>query len=119
MAMLFFIPVSKQLDALRKGMKKLEAGELEELQLWQKRVITIFLVTSVGLLVVVGADLIIGLSRTVAWLAFLALLGLVGIRSFIQFHQRCPRCGYRLGFQSRLLVPENCKQCGVGLKRGR
>ncbi len=97
-------------------MEKLSPSELEKLRVWQKRMITVFVVTMVGLLVVIASDLVIGLSRTVAWFAFVGLLGLAGLGAVIQFSQRCPRCEYRLGFQSRLLVPENCKKCGVGLK---
>ncbi len=97
-------------------MEKLSPGEIEKLQIWQKRMITVFVVTMVGLLVVVGVDLIIGFSRTVAWFAFGGLLGLAGSGVVVQFSQRCPRCEYRLGFQSGLLVPEKCRKCGVALK---
>lgn len=44
-------------------MKNLNANELEELQLWQKRMITVLVTTVVALLFVVGVDLIIGMSR--------------------------------------------------------
>ncbi len=43
----------------------------------------------------------------------LALLGaacLLG--ALIQFSERCPRCGYNLGFQARLLLPGACERCG-------
>ncbi len=97
-------------------LKKLGADELKELQLWQKRMIIVFAITMVCLPVVVVTDLIIVFSRTEAWLVFLVLLALVVLSGFIQFSQRCPRYSYRLGFQSRLLVPDNCKRCDVGLK---
>lgn len=97
-------------------MKNLNANELEELQLWQKRMITVLVTTMVALIFVVGVDLIIGMSRMVASFAFLVLVALAGVGIFIQLSQKCPRCGYRLGFQTRLMVPDNCKKCGVGLK---
>jgi hypothetical protein len=97
-------------------MNKLNANELKELQLWQKRMITVSSTTMAALIFAAGADLIIGISRMVASFAFLVFIALVGLGIFIQFSQKCPRCGYRLGFQSRLLLPRNCKKCGVGLK---
>ena len=97
-------------------MKNLSANEFEELQLWQKRMITVLVTIMAALVLVVCADWIIGISRMVASFAFYSLLALAGLGIFIQFSQKCPRCGYRLGFQSRLLVPQNCKKCGVGLK---
>ena len=109
-------PVNSDVRCTCSVMKNLNANELEELPLWQKRMITVFATTMAALIFVVVADLIIGISRMVASFAFLVLIALVGLGIFIQFSQKCPRCGYRLGFQSRLLVPHNCKKCGVGLK---
>jgi lipopolysaccharide export LptBFGC system permease protein LptF len=97
-------------------MKSLNTKELQELQLWQKRMITLLVIAMVALIVVVGVDLIIGMSRMAASFVFLGLVALAGLGIFIQFSQKCPACGYRLGFQTRLLIPNNCKKCGVGLK---
>jgi len=97
-------------------MKKLSRHELEELQLWQKRMIAVFSATMAALLLTVGVDLVFGMSPTTAWIVFLLLLLLVGLGGLIQFSQKCPGCGYRIGFQSRLLVPDKCRKCGVKLK---
>ena len=96
--------------------EKLSRDELEALRLWQKRMIIVFAATMGGLLLVAGADLAFGLSESAAWVVFLLLLVMVVLGGFIQFRQRCPGCGYRIGFQSRLLLPDNCKKCGIGLK---
>ena len=97
-------------------MEKLNSNELQALKLWQKRMVTVFSVIIAGLIGITGVDLVVGLSRTAAWISFLVLIGLVVLGGLIQFGQRCPRCGYCLGFQSRLVVPDNCKKCGIGLK---
>lgn len=97
-------------------MKNLNIDELKQLQLWQKRLITVFAITMAALIFIAGAHLEFGLSRMAASFAFLVIIALAGLGIFIQFSQKCPGCGYRLGFQSRLVIPPNCKKCGVGLK---
>jgi hypothetical protein len=52
----------------------------------------------------------------VGW-AFVPVVALVVAGGWLQFSIRCPACGYRLGRQSRLVVPERCRSCGVALRR--
>jgi hypothetical protein len=42
-----------------------------------------------------------------------AVVGLMLAGAFVQFRERCPRCAARVGAQTRLLLPVNCKKCGV------
>lgn len=100
----------------RPGKSKLDANELAELKQWQRRMISLFVITMSGLLMVVILDLLIGLSQATATIIFLVLVALVVLAGFVQFSQKCPACGYRLGLQSRLLVPDHCKRCGIALK---
>ena len=97
-------------------MQELSPNERERLRLWQRRLLTAFIVTYAGLLIVVAAELIFGFSERGALLVFSALLALALTAIVIQFSQKCPRCGYRLGRQTRLLLPDQCKKCGVSLK---
>lgn len=46
------------------------------------------------------------------------MLILVAFGVVVQFSQRCPVCGVRLGLQSGVLVPESCRKCGTALKPG-
>jgi len=78
--------------------------------------IALFVVAMAALLLTVAADMTIGLSESAAWYIFLLLLSFVAVAGFVQFGQKCPACGYRLGFQSRMVVPERCKKCHVRLK---
>jgi hypothetical protein len=41
------------------------------------------------------------------------LILLVVLASAVQFRERCPRCGMRLGAHGRLFLPEQCRGCGV------
>jgi hypothetical protein len=55
-----------------------------------------------------------------AWMRRSALglvLVLVLAAAVVQFRERCPRCGSRLGTQSRLLLPDKCRKCGVVFER--
>ena len=97
-------------------MKELSQTELRELRAWQRRMVTVFVIAMLALLAVVAPDLVFGLSRKLPLVVFIALGALACLGFVIQFSQRCPRCGYRLGFQSRLLLPAHCRKCGVGLK---
>lgn len=94
----------------------LSKQQREELQAWQRRMLLVF-VTIMGLLLMAAlTDMLFGMPKTMAVSIFLLLIALVALSVFIQFSQKCPACGYRIGFQARLLVPDNCKQCGVKLK---
>ena len=51
-----------------------------------------------------------------AWVRRAALAVLVVLlvaATIVQFRERCPRCGLRLGSHGRLFLPEQCRGCGV------
>jgi hypothetical protein len=41
------------------------------------------------------------------------LAAIVALATAVQFSERCPRCGLRLGAHGGLLLPEQCRGCGV------
>jgi hypothetical protein len=50
------------------------------------------------------------------WIRRSMLAGVVGLMlagAFVQFRERCPRCAARVGAQTRLFLPGECKKCGV------
>jgi len=96
--------------------KKLNKNELEELQTWQRRMLLIFVTIMGFLLISALTDALFGITSAMAFWLFVILISLALLAGFIQFSQKCPGCGYRIGFQSRLLLPDNCKKCGVKLK---
>lgn len=95
----------------------LAPGALLRVQRWESRLrLTVALVVVTYLLAVAlailsdpepGSDSAAGPTLALALLGALCLLGV-----WIQFSERCPRCGYNLGFQSRLLHLEACERCG-------
>jgi hypothetical protein len=45
------------------------------------------------------------------------VLAIVLFATWVQSRERCPRCGSRLGRQSRLILPDTCRVCGVKFPR--
>jgi len=51
-----------------------------------------------------------------AWLYWLVLLletVIVAVGIGIQFSAQCPRCGYNIGFDSRLALSSRCVRCQI------
>jgi len=80
---------------------------------WQRRMF-IFYGIAIALLAAAGVAMF-GFGE-LAWVrraALGVLVLLVALATAIQFSERCPRCGLRLGAHGRLLLPEQCRGCGV------
>lgn len=71
------------------------------------------------LIFVVAIDVFVNPPDRVIRLALLPAAGMVVAGVWLQFSARCPSCGYRLGRQSRLVVPERCRSCGASLRVAR
>jgi hypothetical protein len=95
----------------------LTPSELARIWRWQGRMFTFYgiaiaLVALAGALMLMFGDL--------AWVrraAVALLLGLLVAATMVQFRERCPRCGLRLGSHGRLFLPEQCRGCGVVFER--
>jgi hypothetical protein len=92
----------------------LDAAETARLRGWERRLRRAVKLVVVAYLAVLatwwaGADA--GPVQPAAALLLLALACLGG--AAVQFSERCPRCGYNLGFQARLLAAERCERCGI------
>lgn len=96
--------------------RSLNAQELATVRLWQCRMIQIFIIAMFSLFAVVGLDLIFQPGETLGTAMLAGLLIVVLVAARIQFSQKCPACGARLGFQTRLLLPPACKRCGVSFR---
>ncbi len=83
---------------------------------WQRRMVGLFVGIWAYLLLVISAQIFLEPPPKFIQLALVPALGLVVAAGFVQFSARCPSCGYRLGRQSRLLVPVRCRSCRVSLR---
>jgi hypothetical protein len=73
---------------------------------------------AIALLALAGALML--LFGELAWVrraALILLLALIAAATFVQFRERCPRCGQRLGWHGRLFLPAQCPGCGVEFVR--
>jgi hypothetical protein len=91
--------------------------ELQRLWRWERRMIRYYAmamtVIAIAAALAVAYGDIVWVRRSLLTL----VLALVLAATFVQFRERCPRCGSRLGKQSRLLLPDKCKTCGVVFER--
>jgi hypothetical protein len=94
----------------------LTADEQRRIWRWQRRMFA-FYGLAMALLALAAALLFSFGELAVMRRAALLGLGVVFLAaSFVQFRERCPRCGLRLGRHGRLLLPERCRGCGVGFE---
>ncbi len=106
----------------RRSVEETEAStELDErdrlgLLRWQRWMVSTFVGMWAYVLVVIAAYVLLEPPSWILQLALLPALVLVVAGGVLQFSVRCPSCGYRLGRQSSLLVPERCRSCGVPLR---
>lgn len=98
--------------------RPLDAEELQKLAHWQVRMLVLYVAGFIYLLflLVLSSSPNLPGDQLGADLAYIMLLPLVGVAFYHQFLLRCPRCGFTLGLQSRLLVPAHCARCNVRLR---
>jgi polyferredoxin len=96
---------------------QLTENEFQRLKRWERRMVGLFIAAMIALLAVTLLTLVFRLTGQVLTTIFIALIAIFVIPGFIlQFSERCPRCGSRLGFQTRLTLPDKCKRCGTSFK---
>lgn len=96
--------------------EELRRDQVEELRQWQRRMIAIFVPSVASLVILVVGEIVLDLPALLEFAIVLTLVTLVGLGAWLQLKQKCPKCGYRIGFQSGLLTPLTCKRCGVSLR---
>lgn len=91
----------------------LSPREILRLRTWGHRVRRAFVLVGVAYLGLVATSLVGGEPPAARAATALGLLGAACLlAAAIQFSERCPRCGYNLGFQTRLALPTACERCG-------
>ena len=91
----------------------LTPAERKRIWRWQHRML-LFYGIAIALLALAGALMLRFDELTWVRRAALALLlVLIVAATFVQFRERCPRCGRRLGSQGHLFLPAQCPSCGV------
>ncbi|HEX2334869.1 MAG TPA: hypothetical protein VHI72_00195 [Hyphomicrobiaceae bacterium] len=97
--------------------RPLTGDEATRIWRWQRQMFMFYGIAMVLLALAGGLVLFFGDLAWVRRAALAAVLILVVAATFVQFRERCPRCGLRLGSQSRLFLPEQCRRCSVVFAR--
>jgi hypothetical protein len=98
-------------------MQSLSPAQLRQLQLWQKKMLGTFLPAMLIVIIGVPIKLAFGLAPELEFLlgSMFVILAIAG--AIIQFSQKCPNCGARIGLQSRLLLPAKCAKCKISFRK--
>ena len=100
-----------------KADRSLTEAELQRLRRWQKRMLVSFLSTMSLIIVFVPLKLAIGLSQEVEYIVGTTFIVFALAGAVIQFSEKCPNCGARIGFQSRLILPPQCVKCKISFRK--
>lgn len=101
------------------GGPSVESAATARLADWmrRRRLLLGLAVAVAGLLAAVNAMYPLGRDANImVLLAMGCCLGLPGL--ILQFRERCPGCGARLGWQTGLRLPAACRRCATPLGRG-
>ena len=89
-------------------------GRLRRWERWNRNV---FVVAFVAILVVLVFSSQLGLSSGDDWSSLGVLLAvLVAPIVVLQLQLRCPACEQKIGWQAKLMAPDQCKACGTFLR---
>ncbi len=94
----------------------LEPADLARLHRWWRRMLTGF---GFAVALLFAWALVLLVAPDEPWVSTLAIpfaAPLVTVGAMVQFSQRCPRCGRRIGLGPRLALPVRCAGCGVSFR---
>lgn len=97
--------------------KPLDPAELARVHGWQRQM---YLYYGAAMLMICAGFYLVTTFPDAAWVRPMLIVLLVALfiaGAWVQFRERCPRCGTLLGRQSRLILPAKCKSCGVPFPR--
>jgi hypothetical protein len=98
--------------------RTLTKAELEHLKLWQKKMVSTFIVAMLVIVIGVPLKLAMGLNEELELFLGGLFVALAIVGGIIQFSEKCPNCGARIGMQSRLVLPARCVKCGISFREG-
>jgi hypothetical protein len=91
--------------------------ELQRIWRWKRWMIRYYAMAITMLAVGVGAGHFYGDKPWARPLIIAGVLAFVLFTISALFREKCPRCGSRLGGQSRMILPDECRGCGVEIPR--
>ncbi|WP_417502110.1 hypothetical protein [Marinobacter sp.] len=88
-----------------------------KLRRWERWNRNYFIFAFVALVIILVFSSQLGLSSGESWgpLGFL-IVALVTPIIILQLRLACPACGVKIGWQAKLMAPDQCKSCGTFLR---
>lgn len=87
------------------------------LRRWERWNRNYFMFAFVALTVVLVFSGQLGISSGDEWGSLGVLLALLVVPIIVlQLRLQCPACGVKIGWQAKLMAPDQCKSCGVFLR---
>jgi len=97
--------------------KYLASEQNAKIRRWERWNRNYFVFAFVALVVVLVFSSQLGISSGDDWGSLGVLLVLlVAPIVVLQLRLRCPACGAKIGWQAKLMAPDQCKSCGVFLR---
>ena len=89
----------------------------QRLRRWETLNKRYFIFAFVTLIVLLVFSSQLGLSSGSSWGPLGVLLALLVIPIIaLQMRLKCPACGHSIGWQAKLMAPDQCRHCGVFLR---
>lgn len=97
--------------------KYLTPEQDEKIRKWERWNRNYFIFAFVALMIILVFSSQLGLSSGESWEPLGILIAvLITPIIVLQFKLACPACGHKLGWQAKLMAPDQCKTCGTFLR---
>ncbi|KAA1172762.1 hypothetical protein FWJ25_13165 [Marinobacter salinexigens] len=88
-----------------------------QLRRWERWNRNYFLFAFPAMVVVLVFSSQLGLSSGDSWSSLgILIAALVAPIIVLQLRLKCPACGHKIGWQAKLMAPDQCKTCGTFLR---
>ncbi len=97
--------------------KPLDEKERGQVTAWENLMTLYYVFAMVAIIAAYTYAERVGDSSEGRWMVVALVVALVAGATYVQFSGRCPRCRTPLGRQTRFVLPQKCKVCGVAFPR--
>ncbi|WP_150911649.1 hypothetical protein [Marinobacter halotolerans] len=95
----------------------LTSEQNDRLRRWESWNKGYFIVAFVALTLILVFSSQLGISSGESWGPLGVLIAVIIAPIIVlQMRLKCPACGYKIGWQAKLMAPDQCKSCGTFLR---
>ncbi|WP_372980705.1 hypothetical protein [Marinobacter sediminum] len=97
--------------------KYLTPEQDRDIRRWERWNRNYFILAFLALIIILVFSSQLGLSSGTSWGPLgLLLAAIVAPIIVLQLRLACPACGHKIGWQAKLMAPDQCKTCGTFLR---